>query len=83
MAASEKGKPIRNFSIDPTSSIRTPIADAIFVDAISETPIGVPHAHLSRPLVYACFNRSGRKGAFRPPEATGEPSPRKVMSLIF
>ena len=35
---SPKGKPIRNFSIDPTSSIRTPIADAIFADAISETP---------------------------------------------
>ena len=27
-----------NFSIDPTSSIRTSIADAIFADAISETP---------------------------------------------
>ena len=37
---SPKGKPIRNFSIDPTSSIRTPIADAFFADAISETPIG-------------------------------------------
>ena len=36
---SPKGKPIRNFSIDPTSSIRTSIADAIFADAISETPI--------------------------------------------
>ena len=35
---SPKGKPIRNFSIDPKSSIRTPIADAIFADAISETP---------------------------------------------
>ena len=35
---SPKGKPIRNFSIDPTSSMRTPIADAIFADAISETP---------------------------------------------
>ena len=34
---SPKGKPIRNFSIDPTSSIRTSIADAIFADAISET----------------------------------------------
>ena len=34
---SPKGKPIRNFSIDPISSIRTPIADAIFADAISET----------------------------------------------
>ena len=33
-----KGRPIRNFSIDPTSSIRTSIADAIFADAISETP---------------------------------------------
>ena len=36
---SPKGKPIRNFSIDPTSSIRTSIADAIFADAISETSI--------------------------------------------
>ena len=35
---SPKGRPIRNFSIDPTSSIRTSIADAIFADAISETP---------------------------------------------
>ena len=35
---SPKGKPIRNFSIDPTSSIRTSIADAIVADAISETP---------------------------------------------
>ena len=34
---SPKAKPIRNFSIDPTSSIRTPIADAIFADAISES----------------------------------------------
>ena len=34
---SPKGKPIRNFSIGPTSSIRTSIADAIFADAISET----------------------------------------------
>ena len=33
-----KRRPIRNFSIDPTSSIRTSIADAIFADAISETP---------------------------------------------
>ena len=38
---SPKGRPIRNFSIDPTSSIRTSIADAIFADAISETPIYV------------------------------------------
>ena len=30
---------IRNFSIDPTSLIRTPIADAFFAEAISETPI--------------------------------------------
>ena len=36
---SPKGTPRRNFSIDPTSSIRTPIADATFADAISETPI--------------------------------------------
>ena len=36
---SPKGKPIRNFRIDPTSSIRTSIADAIFADAISETPM--------------------------------------------
>ena len=36
---SPKGKPIRNFSIDPTSSIRTSIADAIFAAAISETPM--------------------------------------------
>ena len=36
---SPKGKPIRSsLSIDPTSSIRTSIADAIFADAISETP---------------------------------------------
>ena len=35
---SPKAKPIRNFSIDPTLSIRTSIADAIFADAISETP---------------------------------------------
>ena len=34
-----KGSRIRNVSIDPTSSIRTPIADAIFADAIAETPI--------------------------------------------
>ena len=34
---SPKDKPIRNFSIDPTSSMRTLIADAIFADAISET----------------------------------------------
>ena len=33
-----KRKLIRNFSIDPTSSIRTSIADSIFADAISETP---------------------------------------------
>ena len=32
---SPKGKPIRNFSIDPTdSSIRISIADAIFAEAI-------------------------------------------------
>ena len=36
---SPKGKPIRNFSIEPASSIRTSIADAIFADAISETSI--------------------------------------------
>ena len=36
---SSKRRPIRNFSIKPTSSIRTSIADAIFADAISETPI--------------------------------------------
>ena len=35
----QKRKPIRNFSIDPSSSIRTPIAGAIFADAISETPM--------------------------------------------
>ena len=35
---SPKGKPIRNLSIDRTSSIRTSIADAIFAEAISETP---------------------------------------------
>ena len=35
---SSKGKPMRNFSIDPTSSIWTSVADAIFVDAVSETP---------------------------------------------
>ena len=35
---SPKAKPIRNFSIDPTSSIRISIADAIFADAVSETP---------------------------------------------
>ena len=38
---SPKGKPIWNFSIDSTSSIRTPIADAIFADAISETPMSL------------------------------------------
>ena len=34
---SPKEKPIRNLSIDPTSSIRTSIADALSADAISET----------------------------------------------
>ena len=43
---SPKGKPIRNFSIDPTSSIRTSIADAIFADAISETStVACPQTH--------------------------------------
>ena len=32
-------KPIRNVSINPTPSIRTSIADAVFADAISETPM--------------------------------------------
>ena len=34
----QKGSRYEHFSIDPTSSIQTPIADAIFADAISETP---------------------------------------------
>ena len=34
-------KPIRNFSIDPASSIRTSIADPVFADPVSETPTPV------------------------------------------
>ena len=30
----------------------------------------VPHAHPSRPLVYACFKRFGSKGAFSRPGVT-------------
>ena len=32
-------KPIRKFSIDPASSIRTSIADPVFADPASETPV--------------------------------------------
>ena len=41
--SSPRGKPVRSFSIDPTLSIRTSIADAVFEDAISETPIFGAH----------------------------------------
>ena len=53
---SPKGKPLRNFSIDPTSSIGTSIADAIFVDAFSETPTSIPG-------ISAYCKRGRRKGA--------------------
>ena len=33
---------MRNFSIDPASSIRTLIADPVFADPVSETPISCP-----------------------------------------
>ena len=61
---SPKGKPIRNFSIDPISSIRTPIADAIFADAISETPIifGVETLFLQTPFPRLLFSRSPKAG---------------------
>ena len=52
---SPKVKPIRNFSIDPTSSIRTSIADAIFADAISETPKEIPRRTSLVPLASPCF----------------------------
>ena len=52
---SPKGKPIRNFSIDPTSSIRTPIADAIFADAISETPRILSWGWGSFPFFQECW----------------------------
>ena len=38
-AENQREKPIRNFSIDPASSIRTSIADPVFADPVSETPI--------------------------------------------
>ena len=59
---SPNGRPIRNFSIDPTSSIRTSIADAIFADAISETPMTLPKK-VSYPLdtfIYALSEISVR-----------------------
>ena len=56
---SPKGKPIRNFSIDPTSSIRTLIADAIFADAISETPIfGNSCSVITEPILFLEINGS-------------------------
>ena len=36
----QREKPIRNFRIDPASSIRTSLADTVFADVISETPNG-------------------------------------------
>ena len=59
---SPKGKPTRNFSIDPTSSIRTPIADAIFTGAISETPSvveNVPKMHVLFSLHLLLFPETG------------------------
>ena len=41
-AENQREKPIRNFSIDPASSIRTSIADPVFADPVSETPIKGP-----------------------------------------
>ena len=38
-AENQREKPIRKFSIDPASSIRTSIADPVFADPVSETPI--------------------------------------------
>ena len=38
-AENQGEKPIRNFSIDPASSIRPSIADPVFADPVSETPI--------------------------------------------
>ena len=38
IAEKQGEKPIRNFSIDPASSIRTSIADPVFADPVSETP---------------------------------------------
>ena len=37
-AENQGEKSIRNFSIDPASSIRTSIADPVFADPVSETP---------------------------------------------
>ena len=37
-AENQGEKPIRNFSIDPASSIQTSIADPVFADPVSETP---------------------------------------------
>ena len=48
---SRKGKPIRNFSINPTSSIRTSIADAVLADAISETPNFLLELQVLLPLI--------------------------------
>ena len=47
-------KPIRNFSIDPASSIRTSIADPVFADPVSETPRTKFHVLMScvPPLVH-------------------------------
>ena len=38
-AENQRERPIQNFGIDPVSSIRTSIADTVFADPVSKTPI--------------------------------------------
>ena len=71
---SPKGKPIRNFSIDPASSIRTSIVDAIFADAISETSISQQTRVYPYPLV---------AGSARPNPKMGAPDPENPCYLGF
>ena len=53
-AENQGEKPIRNFSIDPASSIRTSIADPVFADPVSapifHTPTRIPPIHSNSEL---------------------------------